>query len=383
MNIVHLVTNLEKGGITLSLLQNVMLSDRSKNNTAIVHGVSNDEESTMQLQVRLEGFEFIRIPSLKAGIRPINDLLTIQRLINIFKERKIDLLHTHGAKALIIGKITAKLCNIKNLCHTPYGQLSWKHEGFAVSTTIKASRWFLKGQNNHYIALSENEKQNILKLAISEENCIHVVRGGIDLKRAGSTGRADARVRLNIRDNTFVICTVARFTEEKNHDVLLETARILRSARVPYLWLFLGDGERFHSFRRMAQTSGLIEKFFFAGWIEDIHTFLPACDVFCLSPFSEPLGRAFIEAQSEGLPIVASRVGCIPEIVMNRKSGFLHPPDDPNALAGSLKKLYDETALRHTMGDEAKAHVSTGFSAEGIVKRMEALYESIAAKSTV
>jgi len=375
MNIVHLVTNLEKGGITLSLLQNVLLSDRSKNNTSIVYGISDDDETAMQLQVRLEGFEFIRTPSLKSGFRPLSDLVTILKLSKLFKERKVDLIQTHDPKTLILGMILAKMCSIKIICHMPYGQLSWKRKGKVLQTFIRILRWFFKEQNNHYIALSEDEKQSIIKSGITKEDSVHIVRGGIDLKRAGTTGRSDARVRLNIRENTFVICTVARFTEAKNHDVLLETARILRSARVPYLWMFLGDGEKFHSFRRTAQTSGLIEKFFFAGWIEDVHTFLPACDAFCLSPFSEPLGRALIEAQAEGLPVVASRVGCIPEIVMHRKTGFLHSPDDPNALAGSLKKLYDEPALRRNMGEQARAHISTGFSAEAMIKSLESLYE--------
>ncbi|MBL8028547.1 MAG: glycosyltransferase [Fibrobacteres bacterium] len=382
MNILHLVSDLGRGGRTLSILQNILMSDRSKYKSTLMFGSADNEENVLQLQARAEGFELVKIPSLKAGIRPISDYLALQTIKKTITGRKFDLLVAHGTKASIIGMIAAKECGIENVCHIPYGQLSWDHKDIMRTLIVRALRKLYGKQNNTFVALSEDEKQSIQKLYLVHDASVQIVHAGVDLNKVASTQRIDARVRLNIRDNVFVICTVASFIEDKNHDILLEAARILRSARVPFLWMFLGDGPSFQSFRRTAQTSGLIEKFFFAGWIENVYTFLPACDTFCLAPTSEPLGRAFIEAQAEGLPVVASRVGVIPEIVMHRKTGFLHAHDDPNAIAGSLKKLYDDMSTRKAMGEEAKSHVSNAFSAEIMVKRLEAVFDStIQAKS--
>lgn len=367
------------GGHAINLLQSLLHTDKQKHKITVIHGISLGEEKAIHLQARLEGIEFVRIKNLRGyGIHFIDDIMAIRQLMNkISNMSTIDILHTHTVKAFLFGLIFAGYCRTARFFHTFYGGLSDKQRGTTSRKIFKLIQKRFANPESCYIASSETEKRKNIELLDLPDEKTAIARCGIDFERIGTTTRLDARTRLNIRDNTFVICTVARFTRNNNHEALLDIARILRSIRINYLWLFLGDGERLPSFRRMAQSSELTEKLFFAGWVEDIHSVLPACDAFCLAPLKEPLGRSFVEAQAEGLPVVGSSVGAIPEIVINRKTGFLHPPDDSNAMAGSLKKLYDEHELRRQMSDSARKQISDIFSSVTMARTMEGLYERI------
>jgi glycosyltransferase involved in cell wall biosynthesis len=164
---------------------------------------------------------------------------------------------------------------------------------------------------------------------------------------------------------------------DKDHDTLIR-AFALAAAQYPEaeLWL-VGDGPLLPSLQRLAaETAPLGKVRFFPGQI-DLQPFFRRADVFVLSSIYEAMPNVVLEAMAAGLPVVATRVGGLAELVTPGENGWLVPPQDPAALAAALTKLLSETETRQRFGHAGRRRVAQGFSLEVMVQRHEAVFQEL------
>jgi glycosyltransferase involved in cell wall biosynthesis len=210
---------------------------------------------------------------------------------------------------------------------------------------------------------------------------ISVIPNGIELPAAPPVPREEARMRLGLPPEARVVVVVAQLRPEKGHEVYLEAARYLRERSPNAVTLFAGEGPVRARLEEKAAGLALGERVRFLGARSDVPVLLAAADVAALAshPVVETYPLAAMEAMAAGLPVVATKVGALAEIVEHGLSGFLVPPADPEALAGALAHLLNDDVLRARFGENARRRAHERFGIARTVDLTERLFTGGAA----
>lgn len=179
------------------------------------------------------------------------------------------------------------------------------------------------------------------------------------------------------RPDSLVIGTACRIIKAKGVRDLVSTFAGL-NREFPTLRLEVaGAGPEEGSLFKLAQDLGLAHAVRFLGWVDDLRYVLRTWDVFALPSYDEALPISILEAMAEGLPVVATNVGGIPELVENERTGFLVPPGDVDALRRALHRLIEHSELRAKLGDQGRLRAETKFSVEQMVAEIESIYDAL------
>jgi len=191
----------------------------------------------------------------------------------------------------------------------------------------------------------------------------------------------EAKHDLGLPNKVLVIATVASLTPQKGHKYLLEAAREIISKYPDVRFLLVGDGELKEQLRDLRDKWKLRPQVIFLGARLDIPKILAAADIFVLPSLWEGLGLVLVEAGLAGLPVVASKVDGIVEVIQDGHSGFLVPPKDANALAKAIQALVEEPRLRREMGESGRRVASACFDIKKIIPQITALYNGLLEKT--
>lgn len=206
---------------------------------------------------------------------------------------------------------------------------------------------------------------------------VEVLHHGVDPKHLERWSNPDgALAELGIPDGAPVVATVANFKGHKGHRYLLEAASIVRRSLPQARFVLVGAGPTEPSVRERAATLGLDGSVVFAGPRDDALRIAGASDLFVLPSEQEGLPIALLEAMALGRPVVATRVGGIPEVVEDGRQGILVPPRDPAALAEAILALLGDPGRRARMGEEARRRAAD-FDLRRAVRRIEDVYEEV------
>jgi glycosyltransferase involved in cell wall biosynthesis len=227
------------------------------------------------------------------------------------------------------------------------------------------------------IALTEAERDEHLARGVGRADRFAVVPSGIDLAQFREAG---ARVRrkpagFDCPPDAIVIGSIGWLTPVKGHRVLLEAAASLRRQWPRLHVVIVGGGPLRDDLERMARRRGIAETVRFLGARTDVSDCLAGMDIYVQPSLNEGMGRALIEAMAAGRPVVASRVGGIPAVVEDRKTGLLVPPNDPEALARALDELLRKPDWAKELGAAARAAIGERFSETAMVRAIESVYE--------
>jgi glycosyltransferase involved in cell wall biosynthesis len=207
---------------------------------------------------------------------------------------------------------------------------------------------------------------------------LEVLVHGIDIEAVAGhrRQRVAKRAELGIDTDTVVVVTVANLRHEKAYDVLLDAAAQAIAKRPDLLFISAGHGPLATEMEDRRDRLGLGGGFRFLGFRDDVHDLLAAADVFCLASRHEGLPVALMEASALGLPTVATRVGGVPEVIEDDRSGLLADAESPGALADAIVSLAEDEERRHRMGRRAR-ELAAQFDSRLAVRRLEAVYEAV------
>ncbi len=291
------------------------------------------------------------------------DVFAALKASGIIDSVKPDVIHLHSAHAHSIGVLAAKFA---------------KHRAKVVSSRrvdfrIK-SRWKYAAADR-IIAISEGVKNVLLSCGIPE-NKISVVHSGVDLARFEGADGNYLYGEFGIKKGSPVVGMVAALAPHKDHTNFLNAAASVKKEIPGAVFLLAGAGELRDELEGLASRLGLSDSVIFTGFRKDIPQILSILTVFVMSSYLEGLGTSIVDAAASSLPVVATRVGGIPEIVADGVNGFLVPPGDSAALAGKIIELLRDENLRKRFSSAGKL-LARDFSKEKMAEGTENVYMEI------
>ena len=314
----------------------------------------------------LSGRDRIRLSEIGAARRPsAGDLRTLGRLLR--RVPRADLVHVHSAKAGFIGRLAAVLRGRRRVCvFSPHGWSFWAASGterrLYLALERLAARWCAA-----IVAQSESERQAGLVAGVGRPEQYRVVLNGVDLDRfAAEPAPVPGR-----------LVWVGRLAPAKRPDVAIEVGAELRRRGIDFELLLVGDGpDREDVERLLAERPGAAT---LAGRRSDIPELLREAACLLLTSEYESCPLGVIEAMAAGVPVVATAVGGVPELVADGEHGLLAPEDDVQALADAVERLLSDPEAARALGAAGRTKARAGLSRDRMLAELEAVYAEVLA----
>ena len=314
--------------------------------------------------LRRQGFE-VQILPICRHISPFQDLWSVLKLYRFLRRRRFDVVHVQTAKAGMIGRVAARLARVPVIVYTahafPFHEYlrPWWVRLYALLERL-ASRLC------DVIAVdSECVKGRGLAYKVAAPDHIRVIPMGIDTERfypaKYRAERENIRADLGLRSDATVIGAVARFVPDKGLDTLLQVVSLLVKRFPDIQCLLVGDGPLREELQSLSAKLGLDRQVIFAGYRTDIPRVLAAMDLYMLPTRREGFGVAFAEAMSMEVPVIASRIAPLDEIIADGRTGVLAAVGNPEAFARAAEPLLEHPELRQRMGQAGRRHVIERF----------------------
>lgn len=327
--------------------------------------VAIGEPGYLTESLRKEGVAVHRIPSLHRDISLINDSKAYWEILSLIRSIQPDLVCTHSSKAGFLGRRAAYKLGVPSV-FTAHGWaftdgVDSKRQKLYLRLEKMAARWC-----NRIICVSEYDRQLALKCRVAPDNKLVTIHNGIP---------SDTFFYSKRESIPLVITMVARFSEQKDHALLLNAVRDIdiRNIKVQ----LVGDGPLLPNIKSLAESLNIGDRVQFLGNRRDVPELLTHSDIFVLTSKWEGFPITILEAMRAGLPVICSDVGGCSEAIKDGENGFLVPRGDGVVLANRLKQLIKDKDLRYKMGQKGRMSFEKCFTVEKMAEKTERIYREI------
>lgn len=326
------------------------------------------------------GLKVYPLPRLKRDLSLFGDIQTAAELFSIIRKEHPDVLHINSSKAGILGSIVGRLARVPKIIFTAHGWAFNEDRPRWQKFLITCAHYMTVMLSTKTIAVSEGVRNQLRWIGAQRK--IVVIHPGRTLKDLRSKDDARGIIEMQVRDTSarlidyhddIWIGTIAELHPIKRLNRAIDAVSGLIKEFPALRYVIIHDGQMREALMQQVRDLGLEEHIFFTGTIADAARLLPAFDVFLLPSKSEAFGYVLVEAGQAGVPVVATNVGGIPDIIKDGVSGLLVSPDDTPALRSALRKLLIDPDLRALFAREHHER-SMAFTAERMSAETRALY---------
>ncbi len=373
IKVAHFITTISKGGATENtLLSAAGCQEMEHYEVSVIAGPPIKSEGDLLGLAKSLGVEVRIIPSLHKPIHLINDLRALAALISELIRGGYDVVHTHGSKAGVLGRLAAVLVGVKAVVHTIHGlplypDMPPLSKAFYLGVERMAAR-----VTHEMLSVTHQLRLDALSGRVGRASRFSVVRSGMDLEPflSGSDRRTAARQSLGLKSNQVAIGSIGRVCAQKGQDVILDVASDVIDLAPDSRFLFIGSGDLLEPL--IKETSEL-ELSQFVQWTgsvepEEIHYYLSALDILVHVSEREGLARVIPQALASGKPVISYDLDGSPEVITDRFNGRLIPPFDRQELTDALVELVRDRGLREEMGARGPEVVDPAFRTEAMVQ---------------
>jgi len=358
------------GGITL---RGALGLDQDRYSTTIFAG----EGGSLADRAEEAGLSVISLPHMSPARRiyPWVDARAVRELASHLATGQFDLVHTHSAKAGALGRIAARRVGVPTVVHSFHGFPFHEFQSPVVRGGLLAIERRLARMTDYFLTDGTMVAAEAVRLKLAPPDRIRAIASPIDegILPVSDASRRRARHVLGIPEDAKVVGTVARLDAQKAPIDMVEAIAALRRRDVYMVWV--GDGNLRTKTERLIRRRGLDDRFILAGDRSDVSTLLPGFDVFANSSLYEGLPCAVVEAMTSGVPVVATAVNSVPEIVIAGKTGLLARPGDPASFSRALAYVLDHPDEAARMAAAARVHVGDRFRPEVLGQDLTEAYE--------
>jgi len=365
VNIIHLVLNLDVGGLEWMVLNLLKGLDRKKFKPSVACLLNGGK-----LTKELKGIgSEVEILDKKDKL----DFSASFKLARTLRERKIDVIHTHNTGAYIYGAIAAKLAGVPIIVHTEHGR------NFPDKKRLMCAEKLLSTFTHKIVAVSDALRDALIRFEKINPNKISVIPNGISLdsfKPMHSEAIQKKRSEIGVKKDDYIIGCVGRLALVKDQANLIQAFSLVCDKIPQAKLVIVGDGPLKSSLKLKVENLALEEKVIFLGEREDIPELLNVFDLFVLPSKNEGISLTLLEAMATNKPVIATAVGGNKEIIDNGRDGCLVPANFPQGLAREILYLHDNPQKAKTMVSLAYAKVCNRYSSIKMAEEYQKIYEA-------
>lgn len=373
LRVATLITRLE-GGAGVLALRGLLALDRAQFPPVLVTG-SGDRHLD---QARAAGVEVITVPTLRAPIDPLRDASALRALSSLLRQRSFDVVHTHTAKAGALGRIAASRAGVPRIVHTYHGFPFHEFQSPLRRSGYIAIERYVGRKTDVALCVGTGVAVEAIRRGLVAPERIRTIGVAVPDGRPPAPGaRERARRALGVPPDATVVGAVGRLTYQKAPEDFLaamsELGRMRQPGQPKLVGVWIGGGDLAARVERRARSAPG-PRVVLAGERADVPELLPAFDVFTLPSRYEGLPTAIVEAMTCGIPVVATAVNAVGDVVVPGETGLLVPPRRPDLLAESVNYLLNSPDEAACMAMTARERLGTRFSAAGLRQVLVAAY---------
>lgn len=332
------------------------------------------EGDDLVMKAREAGHEVVLMPHLRSEIAPADDRRALADLQACLKG--FDVVHTHSSKAGALGRLAAHRLEAPRIVHTFHGFPFHEFQSRARRAAYVGIERYLSRRTDVFLAVGGAVAAEAVRRGIAVPERVRVINPAIESSPAPASPavRAAARRRLGVPIGCKVVGTVGRVDYQKAPESFVDAIAALDRQDAYAVWI--GDGPLRREMESRAERRGLQHRFRCLGHRDDVPELLPGLDVFVMASRYEGLPCAVAEAMAVGLPVVATAVNAVPDVVLPGETGLLVGPERPRQLAAAIGYLLDQPAEAARMAAAARLLIADRFTPEALATVLEAAYRS-------
>jgi glycosyltransferase involved in cell wall biosynthesis len=369
IKVMQIIARMNVGGPAVLVADLMRNLDPKLVKAVLVTGYCDENESDYLDEVAKD-VKAVRVPGLGRSISPLRDFNAFFLLIKEIRKFKPDVIHTHTAKAGVLGRVAGLIADPSaKRVHTFHGHLL--HGYFSKSKTqlVVIVEKILALITFRLIAIGNSVKKDLVDAKIGTDSKYEVIFPGLQPLKTYT--KEEAKKSLGLESDKTYLVFVGRLTQIKRPDRLLEIARYLKMSQPNSQILIAGAGELLDTIEGVSASEGL--PMTFLGWRRDIDLIISAGDIAILCSDNEGVPLTLIQASQGGLPIVSTDVGSVSDIVIDGVTGFLTEVTSEGLIQG-ITRLLESPELRHTFGKAGEQRARDFFSSHSMVEHHQRLY---------
>ena len=379
LKVLHVITTLPRlSGAADNTRYTVNLLDPERYEVHLACGPAELDVSGVKPHVKVAV-----IDPLVRPVAPVSDIRAAARLYSAFRQERYDIVHTHNAKAGVLGRVAAKLTGVPVVVHTA-------HSISFVASTSRVANWAYRMADgacapltDKIVTVSELNTETYLQAGIGQSAQYVTIYSGVETSKYLDRSQREAcRTDLGLRDRELLTVWIGRLNRQKDPVTFVRAAHLL-SARFPQMrFVIVGEnalGESLEEAVTQAiQTLHLESRIQLLGYRTDVDRILVAADLVMHTSLYEGLGRSIVEAMLTATPLVATAVDGVREaVVPGVRGGLLVPPRNPEALADAAATLIDDPRLATRLAAAGQAWARERFDVQDMVAAIDRLYQNL------
>lgn len=309
-------------------------------------------------------------PHVRAAVREVTAEL---------RDSRADVLLCHGYKSNILGRVAARRAGVPAVAVSR----GWTSESRKVRFYTLLDQWHLRFMD-HVVSVSEGQAAKVRRCGVPDDR-MTTIRNSSRLAAFDAPDPGDANILRDLFSVTAEVSRIVvaggRLSPEKGFEVLIDAAAEVLAQDPGAGFVLFGEGDERPALEARVARHGVAERFRMPGFTKELDRYLPWADVVALSSFSEGLPNVLLEASAAAVPVVATAVGGVPEVVGEGETGYLVPPGDPAALALRLTQLLWDPEMRRAMGEAGRERMRTLFTFEAQADAYRELLETLAPRA--
>jgi glycosyltransferase involved in cell wall biosynthesis len=388
LKIVHIITRLILGGAQENTLITCKLLARRGHDVTLMTGPALGPEGELFNQAQGQNYKVVVIDRLRRAINPYNDTVSYFQIKKLLAKLQPDVVHTHSAKAGILGRFAGYSLkgkwaeNLPAIVHTIHGLAFHPYQSAALNKFYIAVEKSAAKRTDFFISVADAMTAQATAAGIGRLEQYVTAYSAIDeddfLTPISQQRRNDFRRKYGISENAVVLVTVARLFMLKGHEYIIESAKELSKRFANCVWLFVGDGNLSEHYKRQVRELGLADRIKFTGLLppSQIPLAIQSSDVLVHCSLREGLARTLPQAMLCGRPAISFDVDGAREVV-NEKTGRLIEPKNVRQLIDVCAELIADDSLRKKLGEQGRESVREKFAPGTMVDIIEEVYRNL------
>ena len=383
IKVLRIISRMNIGGPAIHVTNLNSGLDPDRYVSLLVSGTENPGEGSLRDLAESAGVEVTVIPQIRsaASLGP-RDVLALFKLYRLMRRERPQIVHTHESKAGFLGRLAARIAGVPIVLHTYHGHVLRGYYGPLKSWALRRMEQLLALLTDRLIAVSEQVKRDLVQYRVARSEKISVVPLGFDLEPflSSEVHRGSFRREMNLNGSTRLVGIVGRLFPIKNHRLFLDAAALVSAEEPASRFVVVGDGVLRQELDQYARDLSIRDMVIFTGWRRDLPRIYADLDVLVVSSDNEGTPVSAIESMASGCPVVATRVGGIPDVISDGDTGYLVPAGDADALASRILSLLRDDQEVSRLRAAARAFARDRYNLQRLISDIQAIYENLISK---